>query len=161
MLTPLSPPTTGTARPLAAKITMAKPVATTAAQPTRRSPAKGEPAAQPVTLSVELSAAQVHEVVQAAAEGGHVSTVLSGVANMREAFSAAPEMLDNERLSGSLLTGLMLLASFPTDGSYMGIAELSRIAGVSQSTVHRYVSTLTAVGLLERDVRTRKYRVPR
>jgi hypothetical protein len=116
---------------------------------------------RPVTLSVELSASQVGEVVQAAAEGGQVSTVISGVANMREAFAAAPEMLDNERLSGSLLTGLMLLASFPSDGSYMGTAKLSRISGVSQSTVHRYVSTLVAVGLLERDVDTRKYRLPR
>lgn len=145
----------------ASKIRMAKPVAATAARSRRRSAARGGPAVRPVTLSVELSASQVGEVVQAAAEGGQVSTVISGVANMREAFAAAPEMLDNERLSGSLLTGLMLLASFPSDGSYMGTAKLSRISGVSQSTVHRYVSTLVAVGLLERDVDTRKYRLPR
>jgi DNA-binding IclR family transcriptional regulator len=80
---------------------------------------------------------------------------------MREAFAAAPEILDDDRLSSSLLTGLFLLASFPTDRSYTGIAELSRCCGISHSTVHRYIATLAAVGLLERDTRTRKYRLRR
>jgi DNA-binding MarR family transcriptional regulator len=100
-------------------------------------------------------------VVQAATRGRDVSTALLWVVGMREAFAAAPEILEDDRLSSSLLTGLLLLASFPTDRSYTGIAELSRSTGMSQSTVHRYVYTLAAVGLLERDERTRKYRLPR
>jgi len=52
-----------------------------------------------------------------------------------------------------------MLASFPGDGSYVSIAKLARLLGMSPSTTHRYVSTLLAVGLLERDPRTRKYRL--
>jgi DNA-binding MarR family transcriptional regulator len=100
-------------------------------------------------------------VIQAAAHGDNVSTVLPGFADMRAAFAATPDIQENSRLSSSLLTGLLLLASFPTDRSYIGIAELSRSTGKSQSTVHRYVSTLAAVGLLERDAHTHQYRLRR
>jgi DNA-binding IclR family transcriptional regulator len=87
--------------------------------------------------------------------------VLSRVADMRQAFGAAPDIWENSRLSGSLLMGLLLLASFPTDRSYIRVVELSRISGRSAGTVHRYLSTLAAVGLVERDPGTRRYRLPR
>jgi DNA-binding MarR family transcriptional regulator len=110
---------------------------------------------------VELSSVQVRHVVQAAARGRGVSRDLLWVVGMREVFAASPEILEDGRLSSSLLTGLLLLASCPPDGSYTSIVELSRSTGMAQSTVYRYVYTLAAVGLLERDTRTRKYRLPR
>jgi DNA-binding IclR family transcriptional regulator len=67
--------------------------------------------------------------------------------------------LENARLSRSLLAGLLMLASFPSDRSYVGIAELARMLDMSPSTTHRYVTTLLAAGLLERDPRTRQYRL--
>jgi DNA-binding MarR family transcriptional regulator len=72
---------------------------------------------------------------------------------------AQPEQMEDRRLSRSLLSGLLVLSSFPADGEYLGIAELARMLGMNTSTTHRYVTTLLAVGLLERDSTTRRYRL--
>jgi DNA-binding transcriptional ArsR family regulator len=108
---------------------------------------------------VELSPAQVDQIVRAVSGGGTMSLLFSGLADVRAMLGAGPGQLDNRRLSRSLLAGLLMLASFPSDGSYMGIAELARMLDMSPSTTHRYVTTLLAVGLLERDPRTRQYRL--
>ena len=52
-----------------------------------------------------------------------------------------------------------MLSWFPPEGGCLGIAELARILDMNTSTAHRYVTTLLAVGLLERDPATRKYRL--
>ncbi len=70
-----------------------------------------------------------------------------------------PAQMEDRRLSRSLLSGLLVLSCFPPDGGYMGIAELARTLGMNTSTTHRYVTTLLAVGLLERDAATRRYRL--
>lgn len=70
-----------------------------------------------------------------------------------------PAQMEDRRLSRSLLSGLLVLSCFPTDGGYLGIAELARMLDMNTSTTHRYVTTLLAVGLLERDPSTRRYRL--
>ena len=70
-----------------------------------------------------------------------------------------PSQMDDPRLSRSLLSGLLVLSCFPLDGSYLGIVQLARILEMNTSTAHRYVATLLAVGLLERDPVTRQYRL--
>ena len=67
--------------------------------------------------------------------------------------------MEDRRLSRSLLSGLLVLSCFPADGGYLGIAELARMLDMNTSTTHRYVTTLLAVGLLERDSATRRYRL--
>jgi hypothetical protein len=111
------------------------------------------------TVSIELSPAQVDRVIRTAAEGGSMSLLLSGLRDVREVLVREPSQLDDNRLSRSLLAGLLMLASFPTDGSYLGNAEIARLLDMNPSTTHRYVSTLVAVGLLERDPTTRRYRL--
>ena len=64
------------------------------------------------------------------------------------------------RLSRSLLRGLSLLTCFGREGGARGIVELAGDAGMSPSTAHRYASTLVELGLLERDPKSRKYRLP-
>lgn len=110
-------------------------------------------------IVIELSSAQVDRVVRGAAEGGNMSVLLSGLKDVREVLAREPKQLDDSRLSRSLLAGLLMLASFPTDGSYLGNADIARILDMNPSTTHRYVSTLVAVGLLERDPSTRRYRL--
>jgi Fic family protein len=112
-------------------------------------------------LCIELSAAQVEEVVRAAAGSGSISVLLSGMAGVREDLEAEPAQLEDSRLSRSLLAGLLMLASFPADGSYLRCADIARMLDMNPSTVHRYISTLFAVGLLERDSQTRRYRLAR
>jgi hypothetical protein len=108
---------------------------------------------------VELSRAQVDRIVRGAAEGGNMSVLLSGLNDIREVLASEPRQLEDSRLSRSLLAGLLMLASFPSDGSYLGNAEIARRMDMNPSTTHRYVSTLVAVGLLERDPATRRYRL--
>src|SRR5271168_2029658 len=100
---------------------------------------------------IELSPAQVDRVIRSAADGGSISILLSGLRDVREVLAREPRQLEDSRLSRSLLAGLLMLASFPTDGSYLGNAEIARMLDMNPSTTHRYVSTLVAVGLLERD----------
>jgi len=110
-------------------------------------------------IVIELSPAQVDRVVRGAAEGGSMSVLLSGLDDVREVLAREPRQLEDSRLSRSLLAGLLMLASFPADGSYLGNAEIARMLDMNPSTTHRYVSTLVAVGLLERDPTTRRYRL--
>ena len=88
-----------------------------------------------------------------------MSVLLSGLSDVREVLAREPRQMEDSRLSRSLLAGLLMLASFPTDGSYLANAEIARMLGMNPSTTHRYVSTLVAVGLLERDPSTRRYRL--
>jgi hypothetical protein len=113
----------------------------------------------PERIVIELSPAQVDRVVRGAADGGNISVLLSGLKDVREVLAREPKQLEDSRLSRSLLAGLLMLASFPTDGSYLGNAEIARMLDMNPSTTHRYVSTLVAVGLLERDPSTRRYRL--
>jgi IclR-like helix-turn-helix domain-containing protein len=113
----------------------------------------------PDPVLIELSRAQVDRIVRNAADGGSMSVLLSGLKDIRSVLAREPRQLEDGRLSRSLLAGLLMLASFPSDGSYLGNAEIARLLDMNPSTTHRYVSTLVAVGLLERDPATRRYRL--
>ena len=67
---------------------------------------------------------------------------------------------ESPRLSRSLLLGLTVFAAFPTDGDALAVTDVAGRLGLSPSTTHRYMTTLLAVGLLEQDPRSRRYRVP-
>ncbi|MBA3807883.1 MAG: helix-turn-helix domain-containing protein [Solirubrobacterales bacterium] len=54
---------------------------------------------------------------------------------------------------------MLLFASFPRDGSAVGIKDLARLTGMHPSTTHRYATTLLEVGLVERGPNTRLYRI--
>ena len=108
---------------------------------------------------MELSPAQIDRVVRAASDGGSMTVLLAGLEHVRDALSERPPQIQDARLSRSLLSGLLLVASLPADGSYMGNAQLARMLDMNVSTVHRYLQTLVAVGLVERDPSTRRYRL--
>ena len=61
--------------------------------------------------------------------------------------------------SQSLERGLAILSSFSSSRPLLGVSELSRDVGLSRSTTHRYVATLTALGYLQQDPVTRRYRL--
>jgi DNA-binding transcriptional ArsR family regulator len=128
-------------------------------------PSEGGTDEGPIVL--ELSRAQVDQVMRTANASGAPSTLLSGLHGADAPETADVEDLmalaeaDERRLSRSLLSGLLVLASFPIDGSPLGIAQLARRLNMSPSATHRYVSTLLAAELLERDGETRQYRLAR
>ncbi len=83
----------------------------------------GEPPnGSPVAL--ELSQAQVNRAVRTAA-GDRVPVCLSELDNTRERLESVLSDLDDKRLSRSLVTGLLVLASCPADGSYLCNAEIA------------------------------------
>jgi IclR family pca regulon transcriptional regulator len=61
--------------------------------------------------------------------------------------------------SQSLERGLAILTSFSESRSVLGIADLARAVDLNKSTTHRYVATLAALGFLQQDTETRKYRL--
>jgi DNA-binding MarR family transcriptional regulator len=117
-------------------------------------------------IALELSRSQVAMVLREVDAGG-ASTLLAGLdAAARRPSASVEELLgladdDERRLSRSLLSGLLVLACFPLDGTTLGIAELARRLDMSPSATHRYVSTLLAAELLERDPERRRYRLAR
>jgi DNA-binding transcriptional ArsR family regulator len=117
-------------------------------------------------IVLELSRGQIAQVLRAADASGAPSTLLSGLDGAPESRLSADvdELLrladaDERRLSRSLLSGLLVLACFPRDGSTLGVAQLARRLSMSASATHRYVSTLLAAELIERDRETRRYRL--
>jgi IclR family transcriptional regulator, pca regulon regulatory protein len=61
--------------------------------------------------------------------------------------------------SQSLERGLAILSAFRSGRPQLGISELGRDLGLSRSTTHRYVATLAALGYLQQDGLTKKYRL--
>lgn len=115
--------------------------------------------AEPVQLA--LSRAQVDQIVRAASDAGSMALLLTGLGDSREALEKAQQQVGSTEanLSSSLLSGLLVLAAFPTDGSSLGNAEVARLMGMNPSTAHRYITTLVVAGLLEKDSGTRRYRL--
>lgn len=108
-------------------------------------------------VSLGLTAEQVASVVAAAtAAGSDSANLLPGLAVPEQLTRSA--LLDDRTVSRSLLFGLVVLISFPANGSDRGIKEVARELDLPMSTTHRYAHTLHAVGLLEQDPRTRRYR---
>jgi IclR family pca regulon transcriptional regulator len=61
--------------------------------------------------------------------------------------------------SQSLERGLAVLSAFTSTRPLIGVSEIAREVGLSRSSAHRYISTLAALGYLEQDRPTRKYRL--
>jgi IclR family pca regulon transcriptional regulator len=61
--------------------------------------------------------------------------------------------------SQSLERGLGILASFTPTQPLLGVSELARVVGLSRSTTHRYMATLTRLGYLQQDRATKRYRL--
>lgn len=120
-----------------------------------------------VQVAITLSRNQVNHVVRAALGEGVEPSMSALIAESGFHRSQARQTLgaryrtlqDNRRLSRSLLAGLLVLSCFPPEGVDLGIKDISEQLDLNTSTVHRYVVTLMAAGLLERDPETRRYRL--
>jgi predicted transcriptional regulator len=115
-------------------------------------------------VTIVLDPAQVDQVVRSASGRGATSAVMAGLERFRELLVSNVGLrrladIEERRLSQSLVCGLFVLASMPTDGSPIAVTDLARVAGMSHSTTHRYLRTLLAVGLVAQDSRTRRYRL--
>ena len=107
-------------------------------------------------MYIELSPGQVQGVISSAADSDSAAALMLGLGALRNVFT---DSLENQRLSKSLVQGLWILLCFPQDGSSIRLAALAQATGISPSNVHRYVITLVAAGLVERDPQTHEYRL--
>jgi AraC-like DNA-binding protein len=112
------------------------------------------------SITIELTRPQIDRVVRQAGHGNGVSNLLRGLAQDGTLASRYEALSESPRLSRSLLLGLLVLATFPGDGESLAVTDVASQLGMSPSTTHRYMTTLLAVGLLEQDPRTRRYRLP-
>ena len=111
-------------------------------------------------ITIELTRPQIDRVVREAGHGSGVSSLLAGLTDDGTLASRYDALSESPRLSRSLLLGLLVLATFPRDGDSLAVTDVAARLGMSPSTTHRYMTTLLAVGLLEQDPRTRRYRIP-
>jgi hypothetical protein len=111
-------------------------------------------------ISIELSKAQINDVVRRVSGDSGVAGLLRGLSDQHAFTSRYLALSESPRHSRSLLLGLLVLSCFPSDGTELAVTDVAHKIGMSPSTTHRYMTTLLAVGLLEQDPRTRGYRRP-
>jgi hypothetical protein len=121
--------------------------------------AQGSSTAEPARI--ELTPAQVDTVVRAATGTGNMSVLLAGLTNARQTLEENRHLVEDPRMSRSLLLGLLVLSGFPSDRAEIGVIDLAHQLGLGESTTYRYTATLLSVGLLERDPSTRRYKLSR
>jgi hypothetical protein len=107
-------------------------------------------------ISLTLTPGQVAQVLAAANRGAGQPPLLSGVTHPRDLVDSP--LLEDPNIAKSLLLGLIVLVSFPPYGAYRANKDVALELNLAASTTHRYVRTLVAVGLLEQDPLTRRYR---
>lgn len=109
-------------------------------------------------VTIKLTHAQVARVVRDAAGSSWLSQLLAGLDGPRALHSAVLPLLDDHGYSRSTLRALLVLGAFPPDGGELELTEVAKQLELSPSTTHRYVGTWMAVGLLEQDPVSRRYR---
>lgn len=111
------------------------------------------------SISITLTRTQVKQIMREAQEERGVAAALSGLGcdKLAEAYESIETM---PGLSRSLLVGLLVLRCFPPGGGSRGVKEVAEMIGTKPSNAHRYITTLVAAGLLERDPCTRRYHLP-
>ncbi len=109
-------------------------------------------------VTITLTDSQVARVVREASGGGLLAGLLAGLSDLNELQEAVRPLLDDETYSRSAFRTVLTLAAFPVDGSDRALTEATVELGYPAATTHREVRSLLALGLLEQDPHSRRYR---
>jgi hypothetical protein len=109
-------------------------------------------------VTVRLNSTQVAQVVRQASNTPGLVTLLSAVDDLRALRQAIQPLLNDAKCSHSTLRALLVLVAFPSDGSERELIDIAGALDMTPSTAHRYVRTWMALGLLEQNSRSRRYR---
>lgn len=114
---------------------------------------------------VVLTRDQAEQVVRQAIGGGPGSGMLRvllalGGAEHRPALYELKQdpRYQDRKLSQSTVCGVLALTALQ-DGEAHGVKAVAEELGMSVTTTHRYLKTWLAIGVLEQDHRTRRYRL--
>jgi hypothetical protein len=111
-------------------------------------------------VTITLTDAQVAQIALDAAGGARLAGSLSGLGSVDELRQAMLPLVDDQTYSHSTFRAAIVLAAFPADGSDRELTDVAREIGLSPATTHRYARTWTALGLLEQNADSRRYRRP-
>lgn len=67
--------------------------------------------------------------------------------------------MERNNLSTSIIRGCAILTSFTSEKRELGLTEIAQSLQLNKATAHRYLRTLKALGYLEQDPDTSKYRL--
>jgi hypothetical protein len=109
-------------------------------------------------VSLALTSAQVSQVLRHASGRPELTSMLAGLEDPDALRSLVTPLLEDDAYSRSTLRALLVLGAFPADGSERELTDVARALDLSPSTAHRYVGTWMALGLLEQDPISRRYR---
>lgn len=109
-------------------------------------------------VRIDLSDAQVAHVVRSTSAGSGLAAALARLADLSTLRHSVAPLLGNPQYSRSLLRGLLVLGSFPADGSERELTGVAAELEIPAGTTHRYIGTWLAVGLLDQDPASRRYK---
>lgn len=109
-------------------------------------------------VTISLTSTQISQVVRRASGRTGLSSMLADLEDPQALHDAVAPLLDDDAYSRSTLRALLVLAAFHPDGSERELTDVARQLELSPSTAHRYVGTWMALGLLEQDPVSRRYR---
>jgi hypothetical protein len=107
---------------------------------------------------IALTDAQVAKVVRDASGGPRLAGLLAAAGDLEELRRTTAPLLADPRQSLSALRAVLVLAAFSVDGSEREVTKVAKVLSLSPSTTHRYLRTWVALGLLEQDPSSRRYR---
>jgi hypothetical protein len=105
--------------------------------------------------TIMLTSTQVAQVIR---QAGRASWVLEKIEDPYPLREVMVPPVKDVTLSRSTLRALLILDSCDHHGEPRGITEVASELGLSPSTAHRYARTWIALGLLDQDVGTGRYR---
>jgi DNA-binding MarR family transcriptional regulator len=111
----------------------------------------------PAKVTIELTERQLGSVLRQTKADHSVAAMISGFdlkLTANEAFARLPQ----KGSSRSLVVGLLALSAIPATGEPRRLSDIADELGMSASTLHRYLNTLLALGLIERTEPDRQYR---
>jgi IclR helix-turn-helix domain len=110
-------------------------------------------------VTITLHPAQVEQVLRVASGSNGMTELLSGIREPEALQGVLMGLVDDERVSRSTCRALLVLLAF-SSGEHREVTEVSNELDLSASTTHRYIRTWVALGLLDQDPATRRYRRP-
>jgi DNA-binding MarR family transcriptional regulator len=107
---------------------------------------------------IKLSDEQIDQVIREAPPGRGRAAILAKVSELQELRNTLTPLLDSGEYSRATLRSLLVLGTFPPDGSERELRHVARELRMSPSATHRHIRTWVAVGLLTQDPQSRRYR---